>query len=74
MPVDFEFAKMFWKSSRESLAQGRIKAARIAADRGRGGKVLTGLKEVELGKASGAKLAHVYTHYGMIVEGTGVKG
>lgn len=59
-PGDRAFAARFWEASRELLADGRIKAARLALDRGGGGLegVLRGLEDLRQGKVSGTKLVY----------------
>lgn len=58
---DFEFAVRWWEVSREVLASGQVKAARMEVNRGGEGLegVVTGLREMKEGKYSGTKL--VYT-------------
>lgn len=60
-PEDREFAAKFWELSRELLADGKVKVAKIAVDQGGKGLegVLKGLDDLKQGKVSGTKL--VYT-------------
>lgn len=60
-PEDRVFAARFWEESRILLAEGKIKPARRAVNRGGSGLegVLRGLDELKQGKVSGTKL--VYT-------------
>jgi NADPH:quinone reductase-like Zn-dependent oxidoreductase len=60
-PQDREFGRAFWDLSRDLLAQGKFKVARIAVDQGGQGLegVLKGLEDLRNRKVSGRKL--VYT-------------
>lgn len=59
-PEDREFAAKFWELSRQLLADGKVKVARIAVDQGGKGLegVLKGLDDLKQGKVSGTKLVY----------------
>lgn len=57
---DKAFSAGFWEVSRELLADGRVKVARMTLDQGGGGLegVLKGLDDMKQGKVSGTKLVY----------------
>lgn len=59
-PEDRKFARMFWELSKDLLADGRVKAAKIAVDQGGKGLegVLKGLEDLKQGRVSGTKLVY----------------
>lgn len=60
-PEDLEFGIRWWEVTRETLAAGKVKTARMDVNRGGEGLegVVKGLQELKDGKVSGTKL--VYT-------------
>lgn len=59
-PEDRKFAGTFWEVSKDLLADGRIKVAKIAVDQGGKGLegVLKGLEDMKQGRVSGTKLVY----------------
>lgn len=59
-PEDREYARMFWEFSAKLLAEGKVKVARTAVDRGGSGLegVFKGLDDLKHGKVSGTKLVY----------------
>lgn len=59
---DWEFGRMFWALAGEMLGQGKVKVARLEADRGGKGLegVKSGLEELRAGKVSALKLVYTF--------------